>query len=102
MVHPCLRLTPSSIQKKIRSSSIKKNIVVVFHNSSSWAKIRLHTENQLHGLPGSALKVSVGGGGVGQPITLSIPTRVEVELFWHQNMLVWGLVERPFCNIFSK
>ena len=29
--------------------------------SSSWVKIRLHTENQLPGLPGSALKVSVVG-----------------------------------------
>ena len=27
------------------------------HISSSWVKIRLHTENQLPGLPGSALKV---------------------------------------------
>ena len=38
------------------------------HISSSWVKIRLHTENQLPGLPGSALKVSVGwgrGGGSG-------------------------------------
>ena len=58
------------------------------HISSSWVKIRLHTENHLPGLPGSALKVClVGGvGGVGwvgwvvQLITLSTPTRVEVEL----------------------
>ena len=36
-------------------------------HSSSWAKIRLHTENQLSMLSGSALKVCVGwlGGGVG-------------------------------------
>ena len=33
------------------------------HISSSWVKIRLHTENQLPGLPESALKVSVGWGG---------------------------------------
>ena len=46
------------------SSSIKKNLEVVFHISSSWVKIRLHTENQLPGLPGSALKASVGVGGV--------------------------------------
>jgi hypothetical protein len=38
-----------------------KNIQVVFHNSSSWVKIRLHTENQHPGLPGSALKVCVVG-----------------------------------------
>ena len=31
------------------------------HISSSWVKIRLHTENQLPGLPGSALKVVLGG-----------------------------------------
>jgi hypothetical protein len=33
--------------------------------SSSWVNIRLHTENQLHTLPGSALKVCVVGGGGG-------------------------------------
>ena len=33
------------------------------HISSSWVKIRLHTENQLARLPGSALKVYVGGWG---------------------------------------
>jgi hypothetical protein len=36
------------------------------HISSSWVKIRLHTENQLPGLSGSALKVWLGWvGGVG-------------------------------------
>ncbi len=61
------------------------------HISSSWVKIRLHTENHLPGLPGSALKVCLVGlrricGGccteyvVVQLITLSTPTRVEVEL----------------------
>jgi hypothetical protein len=34
------------------------------HISSRCVKIRLHTENQLPMLPGSALKVP-GGGGVG-------------------------------------
>ena len=33
------------------------------HNSG-WVKIRMHTENQLPRLPGSALKVPGGGGGV--------------------------------------
>ena len=52
---------------------------------SSWVKKRLHPESQLPMLPGSALQVSVvwvGGwsGAVGQPITLSNPTWVEVEL----------------------
>ena len=56
------KLRSSSIWKTLRSSSIFKNIEVVFHNSSSWVKIRLHTKNQLSGLPGSALKVCVGGG----------------------------------------
>ena len=28
---------------------------------SSWVKMRLHTKNQLSGLPGSVLKVYVGG-----------------------------------------
>jgi hypothetical protein len=40
----------------------------------SWVKRRLHTENQLPGLSGSTLKVLVGGGGVGQLITLSLST----------------------------
>ena len=31
------------------------------HISSSWVKIRLHTENQLPGLPGSGLKVLLCG-----------------------------------------
>ncbi len=51
------------------------------HISSSWVKIRLHTENQLPMWSGSALKVClVGGGVVVQPIPLSLPTRVEVEM----------------------
>ena len=33
--------------KKLRSSSILKNIEVVFHFSSSLVRIRLHTKNQL-------------------------------------------------------
>ena len=70
----------SSIYKKIRLSSIFKNIEVVFHISSSWVKIRLHTENQLPRLSGSALKVRLGGGVMVQLVTLSTPTRVEVEL----------------------
>jgi hypothetical protein len=31
--------------------------------SSSWVNLRLHTENQLCTMSGSALKVCVGGGG---------------------------------------
>ena len=33
------------------------------HISSSWVKMRWHTENQLPGLPGSGLKDWVGGVG---------------------------------------
>ena len=51
---------------------------------SSWVKIRLHTENQLPRLPGSALKVPVVGGvgwWVGSyPLSSQAPTHVEVEL----------------------
>ena len=55
----------------IRSSFIFKNIEVVFHNSSSWVKIRLHTENQLPGLPGSALTVCEVVGGLWLWVTLN-------------------------------
>ena len=50
--------------------------------SSSWVKIRLHTENELPMLPGSALKVPVGGGVVvgSYPLLSLAPTPVEVEL----------------------
>ena len=41
----------------MRSSSILEKNEVVFHISSSWVKIRLHTENQLPGLPRTALIV---------------------------------------------
>ena len=50
------------------------------HISFSWVKIKLHTEIQLLRLPGSALKVLLGWWVVVQLITLSTPTRVEVEL----------------------
>jgi hypothetical protein len=50
--------------EKLRSSSIFKNIEVIFHISSSWVKIRLHTENLLPELPGGALTIFVGWGGV--------------------------------------
>ena len=35
-------------------------VMIFLHISSSWVKIRLHTENQLPRLPGSALKVPGG------------------------------------------
>jgi hypothetical protein len=54
----------------------------LLHISSSWVNIRLHTENQLPRLPGSALKVPGGGGGVvgSYPLLSQAPTPVEVEL----------------------
>ena len=53
---------------------------MVLHISPTWVKIRLHTENQLHRLPGSALKVP-GGWVVGYyPLSSPAPTHVEVEL----------------------
>ena len=44
----------------------------VFHISSCWVKIRLHTRNELPVLPVSALTVSVwwGGGSVGGGVGL--------------------------------
>ena len=51
----------------------------LLHNSSSWVKIRLPTENQLPRVPQSAL--TVPGGGVGSYLVSSqAPTHVEVEL----------------------
>ena len=50
-------LRSSTIFKRIRLSSIWKNIEVTFHISTSWVKIRLHTKNNLLMLSGSALKV---------------------------------------------
>ena len=45
---------------------------------SSWVKIRVHTENPLTRLSGSALKVP---GGLGSyPLLSQAPTHVEVEL----------------------
>jgi hypothetical protein len=42
--------------KKLRSSSIFKDIEVVSHISSTWVRIRLDTKKQLHRLPGRGLK----------------------------------------------
>ena len=47
--------------------------IFFLHISSSWVKIKLHTENQLTGLPGSASKVCcgwVGWGGVGNKVIM--------------------------------
>ena len=44
-----------------QSNTIKRNIEVVFHISSSWVKIRLHTENQLLRLSRTALIVMKPG-----------------------------------------
>ena len=52
------------------------------HISSCWVKIRLHTENQIPRLPEIVLNILMWGGidGVGQPISVSLPTQVEVDL----------------------
>ena len=49
------------------------------HISATWVKIRLHTENQLPRLPGSALKVP-GGVVASYPLLSQAPTQVEVDL----------------------
>ena len=55
--------------------------IFVFRFLSLVVKIRLHTENQLHILPGSALEVTGWWGGVGSyPLSIQAPTHVEVEL----------------------
>ena len=41
----------------MRSCSIFEKMKVVFHISSCWVIIRLHTKNQLPRLPGTALNV---------------------------------------------
>ena len=43
----------------------------VIHILFSWVNVRLHTKNWRCNLPGSALKVSVGGGG-GHKVNLVI------------------------------
>jgi hypothetical protein len=43
-------------------------LYLIFENKCinvEFVMVRLHTENQRHSLPGSALKVCVGGGWVG-------------------------------------
>jgi hypothetical protein len=43
----------TSFNKKFEVAFHFQNIEVVFHISSSWVKIRLHTKNQLPRLPGT-------------------------------------------------
>ena len=44
--------------KQLRSSSIFKQIEVVFHISSCWVEIMLHTKNHLHRLPRAKFRLS--------------------------------------------
>jgi hypothetical protein len=68
--------------------------------SSSWVKIRLHTENQLRRLPGSALKVPGGGWVVvaSYPLLSQAPTHVEVELGCDKNASVNGEYNCVVCK----
>jgi hypothetical protein len=56
----------------LRSSSIFKNIELVFHNSYSWVKIRFHTENQLPFVWGGGRVVVVGWGGGGGVVVVVV------------------------------
>jgi hypothetical protein len=73
-------------------SDIFHFVVFCLHISSSWVKLRLHTENRFPMLSGNALKVELGytvaiwygiqwqyGGVVVQLITLSTLTTVELD-----------------------
>jgi hypothetical protein len=55
---PRTNLRSSFIWKNLRSSPIFKTILVVFHISSSWVKIKCQAGNQLPGLPRSKLSSS--------------------------------------------
>jgi hypothetical protein len=72
----------SSFQLKVFFHLKKIEVVFdfVYHISSSWVKRRLHTENLLHGLPGSASKFSVVGGGGFHCIMWSHQLRFWVEV----------------------
>ena len=49
----------------VASQHLKK----LLHKSSNWVEIKLHTENQLLGYPGSGLKIS-GGWVVSWAVTI--------------------------------
>jgi hypothetical protein len=82
---------------------------VVFHDSSCWVKIRLHTENQLRVLPGSALRSFGWGGGVGGGVVgwdgpshyVVTPTQVEVELrlSWAVTIILYMSCVKPVFKI---
>ena len=81
----------------IHFACVKRVIFFIFLGRlSSWVKIRLHTENQLPMLPGSALKVPVwvvvvGGVVASYPLLSLTPTPVEVELGCDNIMSKLGL-----------
>ena len=51
---PFKKFRSSFILKILRSASIFKNMEVIFHIWTCWVKSKLHAENYLHGLPGTA------------------------------------------------
>ena len=63
-----------------RSSSIIFQVFILFFQTKIKVKIRLHTENQLPRLSGSALKVPVWWWVGSYPLLSQAPTPVEVEL----------------------
>ena len=58
---------------------------------SYWVKIRLHTENQLPRLPGSALKVPVGGVGW-LPTHYQVKLQLKLRLSWAVTTTLVGVV----------
>jgi hypothetical protein len=77
--------------KKIEVVFLFKKIEGVFHISSSWVKIRMHTKNQLHRLPGNTLNVM--GPGV-----------VVWWWWWSGGVVVWFILpiiipHQPSCFV---
>ena len=61
----------------------------ILHISPSWVKIRLYAENQLPGMPGSALKVP--GWWVGLvPTHYQVKLQLMLILSWSRDNLSWS------------
>jgi phosphatidylserine synthase len=91
----CWKMGSSSSFKILRSSSIFKNIEVVFHISSCWLRIRMYNKNRLHRLPRTAWNVMIPGGGV-VVVVVFLPNIIPPQLkllFW---VVCVGCV-KPLC-----